>query len=124
MTQMNRKQKAEHQFAKALLKGVPARKTPGPVADAGHTVIFTVRYSNGAYNTNRVRGQSGSSTSSRMDAANRLAGKLAGDAQSVLEQVGEGDDKGVYTYRLVVNPMVATDGQTPSGELDRAGGAS
>ena len=113
-------QKMRSDLAKALHKGMPKRAKPGPVVDAGHVVMFTVRDRYGSWTTSRVRGITGNSTSSRMAAAERLADRLRGDAPYTLEQVGDCDEKRVYTFRLVVNP--ATDGQTPPSELDRDGG--
>lgn len=69
-----------------------------------------------------MRGITGNSTSSRMAAAERLAVRLSGEAPYTLEQVGDCDEKRVYTFRLVVNPVA--DGQTPPSELDRDGGKS
>lgn len=92
----------------------------GPLVDPGQVVMFTVRERSGSWTTSRVRGLTGNSTSSRMAAASRLADRLRGDAPYLLEQVGDCDEKHVYTYRLVLRPQ----GQTPPSELDRAGGAS
>lgn len=50
------------------------------VEKEGRTIVeaVTVRYSAGAYNTNRIAGKSGSSTSDARSAVQRLAGKLFG----------------------------------------------
>lgn len=57
-----------------------------PVVD---TIQIRVRYSCQAYNTNRIQGQSASSTSSALDAANRLAGKVLGDRLQSVRLVSE-----------------------------------
>ena len=108
--------------AQAMFDALTKPKTPGPVVDAGHVLMFTVRDRYGSWTTSRVRGITGNSTSSRMAAAERLTVRLSGDAPYTLEQVGDCDDKRVYTFRLVINPVA--DGHTPPSELDRAGGAS
>lgn len=61
------------------------RERAYPLADQTRTrrvqrQVVTVRYSCGAYNTNRVDGKSGSSTSDARTAVERLAGKLFDDA--------------------------------------------
>ena len=54
--------------------------TIGEATRAFIVQAVTVRYSGGAYNTNRISGQSGSSTSDARSAVQRLAGKLFDDA--------------------------------------------
>lgn len=54
--------------------------TIGEATQASIVQAVTVRYSGGAYNTNRIGGHSASSTSSARFAVERLASKLFDDA--------------------------------------------
>lgn len=59
-----------------------------------------VRYSGGAYNTNRIKGETASSTSDARTAAERLAGKLFGKEEHHVLLIGS-EFKGCSTWRVL-----------------------
>lgn len=67
---------------------------------AKHTAEIQVRYSSGAYNTNRVKGQTASSTMSAQAAAERLACKLFGAKLLRVEQHGAAQEDLRTTWRV------------------------
>lgn len=67
---------------------------------ATHFVEIHVRYSSGAYNTNRVQGQTASSTMSAQAAAERLADKLFGEEVHSVKQHGAAQEDLRTTWRV------------------------